>query len=219
MDIGIVLLPNKQCSDFGLWISEYSLIHLPALRKLENIPHISLIHIANVDTPTQDLINIFKKFADSFTPNMINFPIKAIVATGGSHEDGYKWLDLQFEISQDLVSLRNLSLSWFCPLHNGILERMFDDINELSTSQLTDIENCGVIYSTYTPHLTAWYVDLPKEPKNQALATIASNIKLPEDLICNSNKIALVELSRNGNVISILNELPLSQTDYNYSDL
>ena len=47
MDIGIVLLPNKECKAFANSMTVNVAAKPPSLTKLPNNPHITMIHIAN----------------------------------------------------------------------------------------------------------------------------------------------------------------------------
>ena len=60
IDIGIVLLPNKECTEFSNSISQTVSQKLPNLTKLPNNPHITIIHIANQSL--QDQLTLKKEF-------------------------------------------------------------------------------------------------------------------------------------------------------------
>lgn len=48
-DIGIVLLPNQRCENFAISMASNAAKVLPTFEKAHNNPHITLIHIANLD--------------------------------------------------------------------------------------------------------------------------------------------------------------------------
>ncbi len=73
-----------------------------------------------------------------------------------------------------------------------------------------DIDQCGVTFSNYLPHITAWYVDLPKENKVNALEEIASAMHA-DKLSCSAEAVALVELGQNGNAVRIIEQYPLDK--------
>lgn len=211
-NIGIVLLPNMECSLFvHLHMTVRTAIETGITPAINN-PHITLIHIANLNEEAQDGIkSTFLEFSNR-NNLCINLPIKAIKATGGSSETGFKWLDLQFDTLIQLANLRTAAVDTFCPLHNGTLSRMFDDPNNFSegSQALDDITKCGVTFSSYTPHITAWYVNLPEVNKSIELEEIALLIEhAADDLTCYATEIALVELGRNGNAIEIISQVPL----------
>ena len=219
VDIGIVLLPNKECKDFALNMTKAAAKKLPDFVELPNNPHITIIHIANQNP--QDVLVLRKEF-DQFhhkdSLKVFNFPIKGIKATGGNPETGYKWLDLQFETPKVLSELRTEILKTFCPLHKGVLTRMQDDPSnfiEGSTAK-NDIDQCGVTFSNYIPHITTWYINLPKENKINTLEEIASSINA-DKLSCSAEDIALVELGRNGNATKIIEQYPLAKESLNVS--
>ena len=147
-----------------------------------------------------------------------DLPIKGIKATGGNSDTGYKWLDLQFDTPDILRDLRAEVVKTFCPLHKGFLTRMQDDpSNFIPGSPLkNDIDQCGVTFSSYLPHITTWYVDLPKENKVNALEEIAS-IMHADKLSCSAEAVALVELGRNGNAMRIIEQYPLAKESSNVS--
>jgi hypothetical protein len=60
MDIGIVLLPNKECKAFANSMTADVAAKLPHLTKLPNNPHITMIHIANQNP--QDALLLQKEF-------------------------------------------------------------------------------------------------------------------------------------------------------------
>lgn len=221
-DIGIVLLPNKDCKNFASHMTAETAKALPSCKEAVNNPHITLIHIANLnDNKESELKQAFHEFCHNLTFQTIPLPIKGINATGGSAVEGYKWLDLQFEILPDLAELRQGAIDSFCPFHNGILTRMNDDIQSFTHQQMEQIEKCGVTYGNYLPHITAWYIDLPSEPKITQLQDIA-NVMANEidDLNCYAESIALVELGRNGNSMNIITQHPLNtQLSGTYSDI
>jgi hypothetical protein len=87
---------------------------------------------------------------------------------------------------------------------------MNDDIAKFNEAQKTDIEKCGVTYTSYLPHITAWYIDLPSEPKITELQDISIALRSDiNDLRCSVDSIALVELGRNGNALTITQQYPL----------
>lgn len=213
-DIGIVFLPNQECQDYARLMTVKVRELLPNYTEATNNPHVTAIHIANLNEDEQDNL---KQIADDFFPQFkatcITFPVTGIKATGGSIETGFKWFDLQFRTLEPLKTLRDEIVKKFCPLHNGILTRMQDDPNNfIEGSQAnTDIKECGVTYSSYTPHITTWYVDLPNEAKTTRLNDVAQSLiagsAMPET--CYAENIALVELGRNGNAIEIIEIYPL----------
>jgi 2'-5' RNA ligase len=207
-DIGIVFLPNQQCRNFALHISNIASEVLPNYKKLPAIPHITAIHIANQNEENEArLKDVFRAFADSHSAACIELPIKGVKATGGSPEEGYKWLDLQFETLSKLANLRQAVVGIFCPFHNGTLTRIYDE--KLNDVQQEEVRICGVTFKKYTPHITAWYIDLPNEPKTTKLEVIANSLQTPNYLECSVKSIALVELGRNGNAVSIIEQYPL----------
>ena len=212
IDIGIVLLPNKECTEFSNSISQTVSQKLPNLTILPNNPHITIIHIANQNP--QDQLT-FKKEFELFLNNTdlkkFSLPIKDIKATGGTAETGYKWLDLQFETPKYLYDLRTKIIGKFCPLHKGILTRMNDDPSNFveGSKAKNDIDQCGVTFSNYTPHITTWYIDLPKETKTAAFEEIALSIN-KDHLLCSAETIALAELGRNGNAVRIIEQYSLN---------
>lgn len=208
-DIGIVFLPNQECQHYARLMTAKTKAVLPAYKQAQNNPHVTAIHIANLNEDVQDNL---KQIADNFFPQFedtcIKLPVTGIKATGGSIETGFKWLDLQFRTLEPLKTLRDEIVKKFCPLHNGTLTRMHDDpSNFIEGSQAdTDIRKCGVTYSSYTPHITAWYVDLPNEAKTTVLNDVAESL-IEENLIpeiCYAESIAVVALERNGNAIEII---------------
>lgn len=213
VDIGIVLLPSMECENLARYMSEMSQQELPGFVMAKNNPHITMIHIANLDEEGVKQINRkFDEFYHKHRNTCIDLPIKnpGITATGGNEQDGYKWLDLQFETLKELAILRQDAVDSFCPFHNGMLRRMYDDYANFNQQQLADIEKCGVTYSNYLPHITAWYIDLPNEEKTTKLAKIALSLQEQiEELHCYVTSVAMVELGRNGNAMQILNSYPL----------
>lgn len=213
-DIGVVFLPDQECKDYTNIMITKAKVLLPNYTQATNNPHITAIHIANLNEVAQ---NNLKQIADNFflqyQNSCIELPVIDIKATGGNINEGFKWLDLQFGILDPLRGIRDEIIEKFCPLHNGILTRMQDDPNNfIEGSQAdTDIKECGVTYSFYTPHITAWYVDLPNEAKTTILNDVAQNL-IAENLMpetCYAEGIALVELGRNGNAIEIIEIYPL----------
>lgn len=219
MDIGIVLLPNKECKAFANSMTLEVAAKLPSLTKLTNNSHITMIHIAN-QSPQDVLIlqKEFEQFYSKATLKAFNLPIKGIRATGGNSDVGYKWLDLQFDTPDILNNLRSQMVKIFCPLHKGVLTRMQDDSSNFipGTPAKNDIDQCGVTFSSYLPHITTWYVDLPKENRVNALEEIASKLNA-DKLLCSAEEIALVELGRNGNAIRIIEQYPLANKISNFS--
>lgn len=222
-DIGIVLLPNKECKNFSNQVTEITTKQLSGYKLAKNNPHITMIHIANLD---DDAIKILEKTADKFfiryKDTKINFNITGLKATGGTLETGYKWIDLQFNTPDSLKSMREKVIETFCPLHNGVLTRMNDDqINLIENSQSKqDINYCGVTYTNYTPHITSWYINLPSEEKTTELQNIASNSILQNTMpkTCFATEVALVELGRNGNATKILKTYPLKTHEPEHID-
>ena len=219
MDIGIVLLPNKECKAFSNSMTAEVEAKLTSLAKLPNNPHITMIHIANLNT--QDVLVLkkeFEQFYSKVTLKAFDLPIKGIKATGGNSESGYKWLDLEFDTPDILGNLRSQVVKTFCPLHKGVLTRMQDDPSNFipGSSAKNDIDQCGVTFSNYLPHVTSWYVDIPKESKVTALEEIASSMHA-DKLSCSAEEIALVELGRNGNAVNIIEQYPLNQESSNIS--
>lgn len=218
MDIGIVLLPNKECKNFANAMTAEVAAKLPYLNKSPNNPHITMIHIANQNP--QDVLVLqkeFEQFYSKVTLKAFNLPIKGIKATGGDPEAGYKWLDLQFDTPEYLQELRADVIKTFCPLHKGVLTRMQDDPSNFieGSPAKNDIDQCGVTFSSYLPHITSWYVDLPKENKVTALEEIALSTHV-DKLSCYAEALALVELGRNGNAMRIIEQYPLSKKDSNF---
>ena len=213
-DIGIVFLPNQECKKYVNLMTTKAIKLLPDYKQAQNNPHVTAIHIAHLNKDAQDNL---KQIADSFflqfKNSCIKFPVIGIKATGGSIEEGFKWLDLQFETLEPLRALRDEIIEKFCPLHNGTLARMNDDqSNFIEGSQAnTDIKECGVTYSSYIPHITAWYVDLPNEAKTTILNDVAQSLiagsAMPET--CYAESVAVVELERNGNAVEIIGSHPL----------
>jgi hypothetical protein len=210
-DIGIVLLPNDECKKFAQHMQAETSKALPTFEQLPTHPHITLIHIANINESQEaKLHEAFQQFAHSAASDTIPLPIKGIKATGGNEQEGYKWLDLQFETDPKLAQLQKAAVERFCSFHNGILTRMYDDMDKFIPSQREDIKNCGVTYSNYLPHISTWYVNLPHEQKTVHLQQIADSMSLniPE-LECSAEAIALVVLGRNGNAESIIEQYTL----------
>lgn len=212
-DIGIVLLPNEQCKNFVNYMREETTKIVPqTYKKLPNNPHVTLIHIANLNEErVAQLHVVFNKFKAKFS-SCIALPIKGIKATGGSKEEGYKWLDLEFVIenANTLKEMRESSVDTFCSFHNGTLTRMYDDMARFNQEQKDDIEKCGVSFSKYQPHITIWYIDLPNEKKLVQLEEVANALSSQTtDLECKAVYISLVELGRNGNAIEVLEKHPL----------
>ncbi len=219
MDIGIVLLPNKECKAFANSMTADVAEKLPYLTKLPNNPHITMIHIANQNS--QDVLALqkeFEQFYSKVTLKSFNLPIKSIKATGGNPEAGYKWLDLQFDTPDILNNLRTQVVKIICPLHKGVLTRMQDDPSNFieGSPAKNDINQCGVTFSSYLPHITTWYVDLPKENKVNTLEEIALKLRA-DKLSCSAEAVALVELGRNGNAVRIIEQYPLSKESSNVS--
>ncbi len=219
MDIGIVLLPNKECKAFVLNMTKEAADKLHGLVELPNNPHITMIHIANQNP--QDVLALqkeFEQFYSKVTLKAFNLPIKGIKATGGNSDAGYKWLDLQFDTPDILSNLRSQVVKTFCPLHKGILTRMQDDPSNFipGSPAKNDIDQCGVTFSNYLPHITTWYVDLPKENKVNTLEEIALKIHA-DKLSCSAEAVALVELGRNGNAMRIIEQYPLAKESSNFS--
>lgn len=218
-NIGIVFLLNQECKYFALHMSNIAGKVLTNYKKLLAIPHITAIHIANQNEESEARLKVaFQKFYNQLSPTCIKLPIKGIKATGGSVNEGYKWLDLQFETLPPLVEMRQNIVETFCPFHNGTLTRMNDE--KITLEQQEEINRCGVTYKKYTPHITAWYIDLPNEPKTTQLEIIANSIKIPGNLECSVESIALIELGRNGNAVSIIEQYPLCAAgDFNHNEL
>ena len=210
-DLGIVYLPNKDCREFAKRMTIEAAQALPNYKEVPNNPHITAIHIANLDPTGETLVQTaFKEFYHKFSATCIKLPIKGVNAIGGSKDTGYKWLDLQFETLPELAFMRQDAVDTFCPYHHGILTRMNDDYANFNPAQLEQIAKCGVTYSPYLPHITVWYVDLPNEAKTSILQDVA--IAMAHETIgltCYAESIALVELGRNGNAINILEQYPL----------
>lgn len=220
-DIGIVFLPNSECAALAKHITEVAAKALPTYKEAPNNPHITAIHIANLEPMGEfSLCTAFKSFAEKYSTTCTLLPIIGVNATGGNKDTGYKWLDLQFATLPELSGMRKDAVDTFCPYHNGILTRMNDDYATFNAQQLKDIEFCGVTYSSYLPHITAWYIDLPNETKTNALQDLAVKL-LPEtaNLYCSADSIALVELGRNGNAINILEQYPLCQPKTDHEEL
>ncbi len=211
-DIGIVFLPNQECKVFSLKMTSQTEQALPDYKKISSNPHITAIHIANLNEAAQESL---QHLADSFFPQYANLcidlPVTAIKATGGSMEEGFKWLDLQFETLESLKNLRQAIVDNFGPLHNGSLTRMYDDFNNFSDEQKEQIEKYGVTVHPHTPHITSWYIDLPNEEKTSKLQDIAHDLAGDSSLpsACYAIEVALVELGRNGNAIEIITTYPL----------
>jgi len=210
-DIGIVFLPNSECRNIALKVSEATNKALSGFKQLQNNPHITAIHIANLNEEAQaNLKQIANNFFPQHKDSYIELPVAGIKATGGNMNEGFKWLDLQFKTLEPLKELRTKILEEFCPLHNGIVTRMNDDPNNFIEGSLTkqDIDKCGVTFSSYIPHITAWYIDLPNDPKTTILNDVAQNLSIDIGT-CYAENIALVELGRNGNAMEIIATYPL----------
>jgi 2'-5' RNA ligase len=225
IDMGIVLLPNKECKDLSNSITNFVATSLPKASQITNKPHITLIHIANQDNKgAATLKETFVNFYHNNTPSVIKLPNRSldpkdlIKARGGNSEIGYKWMDMDFHVTPALKELRNQVTTTFCPLHQGVLTRMNDNENNFieGSQAKKDIDECGVTFTNYTPHITTWYVDIPKENKVKELNDIASSItpKVPH-AECYAEHIALVELGRNGQATKIIESFPLSQETSN----
>ena len=212
-DLGIVFIPNSKCVNFIKGMTMAASLNLPNFKKAPNNPHITAIHIANLDEKSiVQMKDMFKTFATKHASTCIDLPVKGIRATGGSIETGFKWLDLDFELTPSLANIRKDATDTFCPLHKGMLTRMNDDYATFNEKQLSDIEECGVTFSTYVPHTTAWYVDLPNEAKTAVLQDVAEAFKdATAGLSCSVDRVALVELGRNGNAVDIVDSYPLAQ--------
>jgi hypothetical protein len=210
-DIGIVFLPNQECKNFAEHITNESSKVLAGFLKAENHPHITAIHIANVKPTThEELQKKFDEFVLNESKECIPLPITGIKATGGNDTEGFKWLDLQFDTPKELTDLRAKIVEQFCPFHDGILTRMNDDLQNFNSQQKNDIKKCGVTYSSYLPHITLWYIDLPKENKTLQLAELAKSFDQNKpEVQCYIDSIALVELGRNGNAHKILKEFKM----------
>jgi hypothetical protein len=210
-DIGIVFLPNQSCKEFAAGMTRSAARLLPEFKEAVNNLHITAIHIANLNEVGQaNIQQVFREFYHKFAATCISLPYKDISATGGSMLSGYKWLDLQFETLPVLANIRQAALDTFCPLHNGVLTRMYDDMVNFTPQQQGQIKTCGVTFANYLPHITAWYIDLPSEPKTNKLQDIAFALKVEvNELTCFAESIALVELGRNGNAIRIIEQHPL----------
>lgn len=207
-DIGIVLLPNQECKDFAIHMASEAAKALPSFKEATNNPHITLIHIANLnpDEETKLHEHFLSIVADIYFKE-IHLPIIGINPTGGNDAEGYKWLDLQFETLPALASLREPVIANFCPFHNGTLTRMHDDMEKFTPEQKDQIEKCGVTFGNYLPHITTWYIDLPNESKTTLLQDLANSLKNEEiNFTCRAEAIALVELGRNGNAIEIIQQ-------------
>gem|GEM_PF-5657692 len=218
-DLGVVLLPNVKCSIFAEYRMQAAAFIATGGAYFVNTPHITLIHIANLNEESQgEIRGKFLEFSQDKAGDY-NLPIKGIKATGGDSETGFKWLDLQFHTLPPLADLRAMAVATFCPLHNGTLTRMFDDPNNFAegSQSLEDIAKCGVAFSSYTPHITAWYVDLPNVSKSKLLEGVANDPLVAsgiEDLSCYATAIALVELGRNGNAIEVIEQVSILSVDY-----
>lgn len=203
-DLGIVFLPNFECKKFADHMTNLTEKKLKSSKKIRNTPHITAIHIANLDASgVNNVKQEFKRFSKEISKNHIELPILTVNATGGTPIDGYKWLDLQFKGEPLLLDIRNKAVDIFCPFHNGVLTRMNDDITNFNEDQKEQIKRCGVTYKNYIPHITTWYVNLPIEAKTLVLEDLAREIDT-EKLSCHVESIALVELGRNGNVVKII---------------
>jgi hypothetical protein len=222
-DIGIVLLPNKECKDFSNQVMKITAKQLSGYKLAKNDPHITIIHIANLD---DNAIKTLEKTADQFftkyKDTQISFNVTGLEATGGTPEAGYKWIDLQLHTPNSLKSMRKKVIKTFCPMHNGLLTRMNDDqSNFIKNSQSKqDIDYCGVAYTNYTPHITSWYINLPNEEKTTELQNIANNSTLQNAMpkTCFATEVALVELGRNGNATKILKTYPLQMHEPEHTD-
>ncbi len=205
-DIGIVILPTKQCKEFANHMTAVTAKALPNFKNSFTHPHITLFHIANVaENDEAKIKQVFSEFRkiDGWCP----LNIKGIKATGGSEMEGFKWLDLQFKSSSKLANLREKAIEIFSPFHNGHLARMEDGMNKITAEQKEEIEKYGVTTSNYVPHITTWYIDLPNEPKTSELQIIAERFADEiGNLQCQTASIALVELGRNGNAVEIIDE-------------
>jgi hypothetical protein len=82
--------------------------YLSNTTKLDFHPHCTLIHIANQDESNKKkLLKTFNRFSKKYNNNTcIQLPIKGIIATGGDIKQGFKWLDVQFMVSDELLALR-----------------------------------------------------------------------------------------------------------------
>ncbi len=208
-DIGIVFLPNSECKNVAFEMTEAAARALPGFKKAQNNPHITAIHIANLNEDAQEnLKQIADKFFLQYKSTCIEFPVTGIKATGGNLDEGFKWLDLQFETLESLKNIRQAIVNTFCSLHNGTLTRMYDDIDKFTETQNEQIEKCGVTFNPYLPHITAWYIDLPNELKTRMLHDVAENF-VTDIETCSAENIALVDLGRNGNAIEIIATYPL----------
>lgn len=208
-DIGIVFLPNNECKNVALKITEAAANALPNFKQAQNKPHITAIHIANLNEAAQEnLAKMADNFFSQYKNTCIEFPVTGIQATGGNIKEGFKWLDLQFETLEPLQNMRQAIVNTFGSLHNGTLTRMYDDIDKFIPAQLEQIKKYGVTVHPYLPHITAWYIDLPTEYKTSLLQDIAKNFTIDVET-CYAENIALVELSRNGNAIEIIYTYPL----------
>jgi hypothetical protein len=123
-DIGIVFLPNEECKDFALHMTSEAAKKLIGFKQAINNPHITAIHIANLGADSEAKIKeVFREFYDKYSSTCINLPVKneGINPTGGNLQEGYKWLDLQFDTLPALAELRQAAVDIFCPFHNGTL--------------------------------------------------------------------------------------------------
>ena len=215
-DLGIVLLPDLKCKKMVERLTKTIKNKLPQNHLLDTVelnfhPHCTLIHLAN---PTEDnrkeLLKTFNEFHKKYRNTCIQLPIKDIKATGGNNTEGFKWLDIQFESSNKLLELRNEAISKFSPYHKSMLQRMNDDFQTLTPEQKQEVKKYGVYITPYVPHITAWYINLPKERKSIELYDIANSLKKDfKYKKCYAEYMAIVELGRNGNALNIIMQKPL----------
>ena len=58
-----------------------------------------------------------------------------------------------------------------------MLERINDDFQTFTLEQKQEVKKYGVNITPYVPHITAWYINLPKERKSIELYDIANSLK------------------------------------------
>ena len=217
-DLGVVLLPNLECKNMANNLTEKIKNKLPVhylsnAIELDFHPHCTLIHIANQNESNQkEIVAQFNKFYQTHKGICIQLPIKEIAATGGNTKQGFKWFDIQFDASDALLKLRKEVISKFSPYNIGMLKRMNDDFENLTSKQKDEVKKYGVSITPYIPHITAWYINLPNQTKSTELYTIAQSLK--KDLQytkCYAEYIAIAELGRNGNAVNIVEQKRLCE--------